>query len=109
MQTSTLNPGIAPGDPRVSRLHALLAGVQTRLRLREAAGNLPLAVTLGLLATLVLGIVGRFQPKLSLSKQWPKQEWACWWPPYSWCSLTRCCDRETCFTPLAAPIAPVSR
>jgi hypothetical protein len=53
-------------DERLGQLHAILEGMQRRLRLREAARLLPVAVALGLGATLALAFVWRLKGDLSL-------------------------------------------
>jgi hypothetical protein len=61
----TRHPTPDTPDERLGQLHIVLGGVQRRLRLREATRLLPVAVALGLGATLALAFVWRLKGDLS--------------------------------------------
>ncbi|HEX8600309.1 MAG TPA: hypothetical protein VF952_17545, partial [Chloroflexia bacterium] len=57
---------IAPNDPRLRQLQGVLARVQARFRLIEAARLVPVAAMLGVAAAVVLAVVWRFERMLPL-------------------------------------------
>src|SRR5690349_950477 len=53
-------------DPRLDSLNAHLKAAETRLRLREAARHIAIAVALAMGATLILTLVWKFRGELSI-------------------------------------------
>src|SRR5687767_6376186 len=60
------NISTAPQDARLARLHAVLLGLQMRLRAQEAASLAPLSAALGITASLLLGSVWRISEMVAL-------------------------------------------